>query len=197
MTADRDTVRIFVAVGISGEARELLVDAVQRISSEVPNGIQWVRPEGMHLTLKFLGNIPAPRLPPLVECLKPVAEAARPFSLELAGLGMFPNRRVPRVLWAGADGDLEVLAELQRASESAITALGHPAEGRPFRPHITLGRPRRSLSDTQRARVGEIVSRTSPPSAVRWTVTSLEVMETELHPTGARHTIVVSHDFGG
>ena len=192
MTTASDTVRVFVAVGISEDAREQLVDAVDRIRSEVPNGIQWANPAGMHLTLKFLGNIPASGVAPLLECLGPVANKHEAFSLKLDGLGMFPNRRNPRVLWAGASGDLDALSRLQLSAEAAINALGHPPEQRPFRPHITLGRPRRSVTDRQLSRVGSVVSELVPPRTVCWRVTSIEVMRSELHPSGARYTVLGS-----
>ncbi len=195
MTTRKDTVRVFVAVGLSNEAREQLVDAVDRIHGEIPDGIQWARPDGMHLTLKFLGNIPVSRVAPLAECLGPVVAKAQPFPLQLAELGMFPNHRAPRVLWAGTSGDLEALSNLQQAAENAITGLGHQAEERPFRPHITLGRPRRSLSDTRRARIGQAVSELAPPTPVVWKVESVEVMQSELHPSGARYTVLASLDF--
>ena len=196
MTTRGDTARVFVAVGLPDEAREQLEDAVGRIRSEIPDGIQWARPDGMHLTLKFLGNIPASRVASLVDCLGPVAAGSQPFSLELAGLGMFPNRRAPRVLWAGTSGEHEALSRLQQATEVASTALGHPPEERPFRPHITLGRPRRGLSDAQRGRIGDVVSALTPPAPVSWSVRSIEVMQSELHPSGARYTVLASSDFG-
>ena len=192
MTSRTDSVRVFVAVGISAGAREQLIGAVERIRQEVPQGIQWANPGGMHLTLKFLGNIPSAGVGPLLECLGPVASETRPFPLRLAGLGMFPNRRKPRVLWAGVDGDLDALSGLQHASEEAINALGYPSEQRPFRPHITLGRPRRSVSDAQLSRIGSAVSGIVPPSQVGWQVASVDVMQSELHPTGARYTILGS-----
>lgn len=192
MNARSGTVRVFVAVGLSSEAREQLVDAVDRIRQQAPEGIQWADPSGMHLTLKFMGNIPLEDVAPLLDCLKPVAAGHPPFALELAGLGMFPNRHKPRVLWAGVGGDLDALSRLQRDSESAITALGHPPEERPFRPHITLGRPRRTVSDTYRSRVGAVVSGLTPLEEVRWQVDSIEVMQSELHPSGARYTVLGS-----
>ena len=196
MNARSDIVRVFVAVGLSVEAREQLVGAVGRIREEAPDGIQWADPSGMHLTIKFLGNIPSGNVAPLLECLKPVAAGHPSFSLILAGLGMFPNRHKPRVLWAGVDGDLDALSRLQRDSETAITALGHPPEERPFRPHITLGRPRRTVSDSYRGRVGAVVSGLAPPAPVRWTVDSVEVMQSELHPSGARYIVLGSVDLG-
>lgn len=192
MNSPHETVRLFVAVGLSGEAREQLIDAVERIRTEVPQGIQWADPSGMHLTLKFLGNIPATGVEPLLQCLEPVAAAHRPFPLELAGLGMFPNHRAPRVLWVGTGGDLDALTRLQQDAEAAIIGLGYPPEERPFRPHITLGRPRRNLSDSQRGRVGEVVAALAPPARVSWQVEAVDVMRSELHPSGARYTILGS-----
>ncbi len=192
MVSGVETVRVFVAVGISVEAREELAEAVDRIREGVPEGIQWATPEGMHLTLKFLGNIPASSLNPLYECLEPVVEEHSPFQLELAGLGMFPNRRRPRVLWAGVNGGLDMLAQLQMQAEEAITASGHPPEQRPFSPHITLGRPRRSTPDAQLARLGAIVDSLVPPMAVSWRVEAVDVMRSELHRSGARYTVLKS-----
>ena len=194
MTVSSNTVRVFVAVGISDEARKQLVDAVDRIRKEVPDGIQWARPDGLHLTLKFLGNIGVDQVPPLLDCLAPVAADTTPFPLQLAGLGMFPNRRKPRVLWAGLEGDLQALSRLQQSLESAINALGHPPERRPFRPHVTLGRPRRSVSDSQLGRIGRVVAEATPPESVSWNVQSIEVMQSELHPSGARYTVLGSVD---
>ena len=192
MNTRSDVARVFVAVGLSGGAREQLIGAVERIRQQVPEGIQWADPSGMHLTLKFLGNIPSVRVVSLLDSLEPVAASHAPFSLELAGMGTFPNRHKPRVLWAGVDGDLDALSRLQQDAEEAITALGHSPEERPFRPHITLGRPRRSVSDAARGRIGSVVSGLKSPASVRWAVELVEVMQSELHPSGARYTVLGS-----
>ena len=187
---------MLVAVGLSAEALEQLVGAVSRIRSDVTDGVQWANPEGMHLTLKFLGNIPASSLVPLYECLEPVVGGHLPFQLELAGLGMFPNRRRPRVLWAGVNGDLDALGRLQHSTEDSITALGHRSEQRPFSPHITLGRPRRSVSDAELGRLGAVVSKVVSPQPVSWRVNTVDVMQSELHPSGARYTVLRSFELG-
>lgn len=192
MAGATETVRVFVSVGLSAEARETLVDAMERIRSEIPDGIQWARPDGMHLTLKFLGNIPSANVSPLLGCVGELASDNRGFGLKLTGLGMFPNRRKPRVLWAGVGGDMGALSSLQQAAEAAINALGYPPEQRPFRPHITLGRPRRSASDPQLARIGAVVSGLTPPPPVDWQVDCVDVMRSELHPSGARYTVLGS-----
>ena len=190
MASPSDSVRVFVSVGLSTEARGALIDAVERIRQEVPEGIQWARPAGMHLTLKFLGNISSINVPSLLECVREVACAHPSFGLKLTRLGMFPNRRKPRVLWAGVGGDLDALSSLQQAGEDAINALGYSPEQRPFRPHITLGRPRRSVSDSQLTRIGTVVSSLTPPSPISWRVECVDVMRSELHPSGARYTVL-------
>ena len=192
MTTRSDTVRVFVSVGLSADARDQLVEAVTRIRAEVPESIQWASPDGMHLTLKFLGNIPSSHVSSLLACIEELARANPAFGLNLAGLGMFPNRRNPRVLWAGAGGDLDALSSLQQAAEDAINALGYPPEQRPFRPHITLGRPRRSVPDAQLVRIGALVSGLTPPAPVSWRVESVDVMRSELRPSGARYTVLGS-----
>lgn len=197
MTGRRETVRVFVAVGLSAEARLQLVDAVERIRRDVPEGIQWANPDGMHLTLKFLGNIPAESVAPLLGCVESVSATHAPFPLELAGMGVFPNRRRPRVLWAGVGGDLDALACLQRATEDAINDIGFRPEERPFRPHITLGRPRRNVSDGQLGRIGSVVSSIEPTGSVTWRVENVDVMRSELHPSGARYTVLGAARLGG
>ena len=196
MAAAADTVRVFVSVGLSSDARDQLVEAVTRIRAEVPEGIQWSSPYGMHLTLKFLGNIPSSHVSPLLACVEELARANPAFVLNLAGLGIFPNRRKPRVLWGGIGGNLNALSSLQQVAEEAINALGYPPEQRPFRPHITLGRPRRSVPDAQLVRIGAVVSGLTPPAPVSWRVESVDVMRSELHPSGARYTVLGSGRLG-
>ena len=196
MAARADTVRVFVSVGLSAKAREALADAVGRIRREVPEGIQWAKPGGMHLTLKFLGNIPSNGVSPLLDRVRDVARANPAFPLELTGLGMFPNRRRPRVLWAGVGGDLDALSSLQQSAEDAINLLGYAPERTPFRPHVTLGRPRRNVSDAQLARIGNVVSELAPPAPVSWRVECVDVMRSELHPSGARYTVLGSGALG-
>ena len=190
-------IRAFVAVGIAAAAREQLSGAAGRIRERIPDGIQWANPDGMHLTLKFMGNLPVSAVAPLLEALEAAAAGRRPFALELAGLGAFPHRRPPRVLWAGVGGDLEALAGLQQAAEAAITGLGYPPETRRFAPHITLGRPRRGLSDAQLSRIGAAVYGVAPPRPAGWRVTSVELMRSELLPSGARYTALGSAALGG
>ena len=197
MNVHRNSIRAFIAVPIGDQARAALADAAERIRREIPDGIQWANPAGIHLTLKFLGNIPPSAVAPLLKSLVPAAAAQPPFTLQLAGLGTFPHRRNPRVLWAGVGGDTDALSNLQKSIETALTALGHPPESRPFQPHLTLGRPRRGLSNTQLSRIAAAVSNLAPPPPEIWPVSSIELIQSELHPSGARYTVLGAAALGG
>ena len=192
MAASGERIRVFIAVGVSGEAREALAEVAGRLRGRLPEGVQWARLEGLHLTLKFLGNISPRMAGPLAECLQAPAQEAAPFRLGLAELGVFPNPRRPRVLWAGLEGDLNALAGLQAAVEQAVTGLGYAAEERPFSPHITLGRVRRGVSGAALDRVADAMAEAAPPTPVSWTVDEVRVMRSHLLPTGAEYTVIGS-----
>jgi 2'-5' RNA ligase len=119
-----------------------VVDAVRALP--LPDGardVRWVRLDGLHLTLRFLGPTPEPRIAPTMTAVDAVASAARgPFDIELAGAGTFPPGRRPRTLWIGLTDGTEALAELAAATGSALLEAGWPEDGRPFKPHLTLAR---------------------------------------------------------
>jgi RNA 2',3'-cyclic 3'-phosphodiesterase len=111
--------------------------------------LRWARPEGMHLTLRFLGDATPDEIDHMATLLKPVAAATEAIEATVAGLGLFPDRGRPRVLWLAISAD-EPLLRLQASCEAAAVAAGFPREPRPFRAHLTLGRwrdrvPRSSL----------------------------------------------------
>jgi 2'-5' RNA ligase len=133
------TTRTFIALPVPGAVRTKL-EALQRSLAQGTEEARWVGPDAFHLTLAFLGDVADPDLNTV--CLA-VAESVRKqprFSLQVRGLGAFPDAGRPRVLWAGIDGDLEALASVQRAAFDAATRAGYrPADER-FHPHVTLAR---------------------------------------------------------
>ena len=135
--------RAFVAVDISPEARLTLAAAVDSLQNEGVAGVRWVRPSGIHVTLKFLGEID-PGLPGgILDALRRTGEGLSPFRLGLAGLGAFPRPEAARVIWAGLDGDVDQLKGLQRDVDREVSPVaGLPPDKRPFAPHLTLGRVR-------------------------------------------------------
>jgi 2'-5' RNA ligase len=132
--------RLFAAVPIPDPAREQILDLLTDLrKGDWP--VRWVHEEGLHLTLKFFGEVGADRLDVIMEAMRFAAEGAGPQSLALGELGAFPSRNRPRILWVGirAPPSLELL---QDRIERGFEAIGFPPEGTPFQPHVTLGRVR-------------------------------------------------------
>jgi 2'-5' RNA ligase len=138
-----EKMRSFVAIEIPEGLRQKLRELLRGLKSTGAD-VKWVRPEGMHLTLKFLGDADRETLESLSLSLGPVVEKFSPFEIQAQGVGGFPSFRSPRVIWAGLIEPRGVLSALQREIESTTAGFGFPPEGRPFNPHLTLGRVRSS-----------------------------------------------------
>ncbi len=139
----RHTVRTFVAVEIGAENRQAAGRLIQSLRGAGAD-VKWVAPENLHLTLKFLGDVPNERLAEVCRAVEQAAGAQAPFVLELRGAGAFPNAARPRVIWLGTGEGTEPSISLAEAVEQALEGLGFRREARRFHPHLTLGRMRRS-----------------------------------------------------
>ncbi|HTV55417.1 MAG TPA: RNA 2',3'-cyclic phosphodiesterase [Terriglobia bacterium] len=142
--------RAFVAIELPSEIQDALTEVQTRIQARLRSralgnaGFRWALPQGIHLTLKFLGEISDVQSTHVVDCLSRLGSFER-IRVEVKGYGFFPDRRRPQVLWAGLIAP-PALAELARRIEGALAAMGFPAENRKFAPHLTLARlktPRR------------------------------------------------------
>ena len=118
--------------------------ALVRPARELPvaGQVRWARPENVHLTLKFLGDVPEEDVAPVTEALEPVRSRHEPFEAELSGFGAFPSTRRARILWAGIGEGSEPLRDLARDVEASLEPLGFEREDRAYVPHLTLGRAR-------------------------------------------------------
>jgi RNA 2',3'-cyclic 3'-phosphodiesterase len=136
--SDQTRIRSFAALALEDHVRVALADLQRQLAPRLA-GIRFVRPEGSHLTLRFLGDASAAQLERLRPLLAEAAAACAPGEARVAEVGTFPERGCPRVLWLGLAVPPQVL-ELQQACERAARQLGFTPETRPFRPHLTLGR---------------------------------------------------------
>jgi 2'-5' RNA ligase len=185
-------VRAFIAVPLPLELKAKL-SAVQQQLRTIPAEAAWVSEAGFHLTLKFLGEVAPTQIGPVVACMSEAARRARPFQLTLAGIGAFPHESAARILWVGITDQTGLLRELQRTLEVRLAHLGYAGDGRPYTPHLTLARlkrvPRRGelqslLKVHQQLVIGE------------FTVGALHLMESHLHPSGARYATVKALPLG-
>ena len=129
--------RLFVALDIPDAVRRALRELIARLKPECPDA-RWVRPEGMHLTLKFLGETDGAKLDSIKAALSPI-HSDRPVDLDFRGLGFFPHEFHPRVIWCGVKGSSN-LAILAASVDAALQPLGFSRESREFSPHLTLAR---------------------------------------------------------
>lgn len=149
--------------------------------------IQWVKPESIHLTLKFLGDIPEDRVPDIQAALACVADRHVRFAVAAEGLGVFPDVRAPRVLWVGLTNHVDTLKRVAADAEAALSAIGFPPDPKLFHPHLTLARIKERSRDVGRALTADrIVEQAAPIGAVM--VNAIALMKSELKPSGAVHT---------
>jgi 2'-5' RNA ligase len=185
------TVRTFIAVDLPAEVKTQIGGIIAELKP-LSSSIRWVRSEGLHMTLKFLGEIPQERLPEIFAATERAALSRTPFSFVLARMGGFPNLRRPRVLWIGVQDGGEHLKGLQVAVEGALVACGFPGERRTFSPHLTIGRVRSPKG------LEPVLDRLPSISyqSEEITVSSVQVMRSQLQPTGAVYTTLKAFPMG-
>ena len=179
-------VRAFIAVDISQEARDALAEVVERLKVRGVSGVRWLRPEGIHLTLKFLGDIDPSRVDEILGAMERVAQGTGSLTFSLSELGAFPNPDRPRVIWVGLKGDLDPLGELQaRIDQEMHLTEGFPREDRSFTPHLTLGRVRDNLSGEERRQAGKALTEVALEAEASWEVKEVILVRSTLTPGGA------------
>lgn len=183
-----EEIRAFIAVEMSPDMKTALSALQDRLQPRQHPYAKWVDPQGIHLTLKFLGNV---RRSQVTDIERAIAEASRgvaPFRLQLGGLGAFPSLGRPRVIWVALTGDVEPLSALQGAIDQALLPLGFARESRAFTPHLTLARLRERASPEERRRIGDLVRATEPGDATAMEADAVSLMRSTLTPQGALYT---------
>lgn len=199
MNENSPTIRSFVAIELPAEARAWCQAAIERARrglGPTASAVRWVNPDGIHLTLKFLGAVPTDQLTALIDQLRIALASQASFTLSIGGLGVFPGPRAPRVLWVSIMGDLEALGACQQRVESATAPLGFPSEKRAFTPHLTFGRVRETATPEQRAAIGALPAAWPPGTSAPFQVTSASLMQSHLGPGGARYSQLAELPFG-
>ncbi|HLY31897.1 MAG TPA: RNA 2',3'-cyclic phosphodiesterase [Ktedonobacterales bacterium] len=180
--------RTFLALAVSDEARRALGRLRTSLAQALPS-VRFADLAGVHLTLAFLGSLDVGQLALATEAAQAVAKGNAPMQLALGRLGIFGPPHAPRVLWVGVGGAMDHLLALQRRLADELAARGFPRESRPFAAHLTLARLSRPLSPDEQIRLQETLVRPMAHDA-SWQITTLDVMASELRPTGARYTLL-------
>jgi 2'-5' RNA ligase len=204
-----EQIRCFVAIELPLEIKAELTRLEDSLKSAGIGSAKWVDPLGVHLTLKFLGNVASEKIPEVIETLDKAIQGVSPFSLEIGSLGGFPNRQSPQVIWVGVEGELAKLIELQRRVERELVPLGFPQESRSFTPHLTLARLKGKIPTGEKQQISRRPSSVGASLAERLSqnqragkpaptfhVEAIHLIRSQLTPRGAIYTPLASLKLG-
>jgi 2'-5' RNA ligase len=175
------SIRTFIAVELPPAVTFLLGKVQEDLKSK---GIRakWVKPENIHLTLKFLGNVSPDDIEKINRAMAGAVGSFAGINLIAKGVGVFPGMRRPRVIWVGLGGQIQLLLDMQRALENSLEPLGFKREKRSFKGHLTLGRIRKTI---QPSRIRQIMQEYAALTSEEFTVSRITLFKSELKPTGA------------
>lgn len=179
-----DSIRAFIAV----ELPQALTADIQRLQDKLKKQglhLRWIRPQNIHLTLKFLGNIDAKDVVYITKTLGQAVQPHNAFTLAPQGLGIFPNLKNPKVVWIGVSGDTAKLVALQRSIDDALHILGFAKEKRPFRGHLTIGRVKGRIDSR---RIAEALKSCGLFTSDPFNVDRLALIKSDLRPQGPIYT---------
>lgn len=180
-----EQVRCFIAIELTEEVKRGLKTIQAQLKSGGQFPVKWVDPYGIHLTLKFLGNVAEDRLGEITAAMEEASHGVSPFQLEVRELGVFPNPRRVQVAWVGVGGEVEKLGTLQQRLESGLEGLGFAPENRRFTPHLTLARVRDQASADERERFGQLIADTGFEAGYSLPVEAINLMRSQLTREGA------------
>ena len=180
-----EQIRSFIAIELPDGLRLELARLQATLRQPDDRWVKWVDPQGIHLTLKFLGNIPADKISPITGAMEAAVQGISPFCLEVSKLGAFPNLRQVQVIWVGVSGETDRLRELQQHLDSELEPLGFSPEKRGFTAHLTLARLRHQAPTDERQKLGQVISAAEFRSAHLIEVKAINLMKSQLTREGA------------
>ena len=190
MDARRENMRCFVAIELPEDVKRTLhlTTEALRKSADLKGPVKWVNADAIHLTLKFLGDVPSSRLDELKCAVQGACADTAPLHLGLGTLGVFPSARNPRVIWVGLEGDEHTLGQLAGYVDEAMAKLGFPRETRPYTAHLTLGRVRREATNLERSTISAALAGIPALQSASFDAREVSLMRSHLSPQGARYT---------
>ncbi|HXS67255.1 MAG TPA: RNA 2',3'-cyclic phosphodiesterase [Candidatus Polarisedimenticolia bacterium] len=187
--------RLFVAISPPEDVKDQIEKAQRELRDVLQeNSVRWTKRDQFHLTLKFLGNVAAPRVAELIESLRVACSQFKALPLHAERIGFFPNMRYPRVVWAWVHDGGEFLPKLQQAIESSVKNFTVEEPEGEFTGHVTLGRVqriKRPQAEILAKKALEMVNR----SFGEWTANNIELIRSELLPGGSRYTTLAEIPF--
>ena len=190
-----EKIRSFIAMELPQDLKVQLAKLQSRLKTDRPR-VKWVSPDGIHLTLKFLGDVDAARIAQVTQAMTEAVKGIQSFELTVGQLGVFPNPQKVQVVWVGLEGDLTTLDSLYRQLEDSMAKIGFPPENRGFKPHLTLARVGNEALPDERKRFGDLVTACKADINYSMKASSLSLMKSVLAPSGASYTRLSLIEFG-
>jgi RNA 2',3'-cyclic 3'-phosphodiesterase len=187
-------IRSFLAFELPSQIRQVLLRVHDELK-RLPLDVRWVRPEGIHLTVVFMGDVREEDMAPIIEGVGEASLPYGPFSMALQGMGCFPNSRNPRVLWLGVESDLERMSQFRDDLQQKLLPFGIPSEARAFRPHLTLGRFKKP--GKKEAALEELLLKHRGLTSPVCSLNELVLFKSDLKPGGAVYTKTASWGLRG
>jgi RNA 2',3'-cyclic 3'-phosphodiesterase len=181
-------IRAFIAITPPTTLQQTMAE-VRQVFQDLSLPWRWVTPDHIHLTLRFLGNVPDESVTLLLQAMEQAAQGQTAFPLRARALGCFPHPARPRVLWVGLDDPSQALGRLNERLMTALTPLGFPPEDRPFHPHLTLARVQNRMLSSQ---LLSMLQTYQNRDFGEFLVTQLHIVQSQLQRGGALHTILRS-----
>jgi 2'-5' RNA ligase len=175
--------RTFIAIEIPPEINSALMD-LQTELRRAGADVSWTKPENLHLTLNFLGEVDEKRIVDVERACVSSAAEFQPFTLSLNDTGVFPNARQPKVLWAGLSGGIEIVIAIRNRLGDRLSLIGFKRDEKKFHPHLTVGR----LKSNKKVRELLALADAYRLPALSFLVTEIVLMKSELQPAGAKYT---------
>ncbi len=181
------SIRAFIAIPLPEEVKR----AIHSLGKElVEKGLRLrlVRPEGIHCTIRFLGNIEENQVDAISQAMEKAAEKTKSSRLSTAGLGVFPNPLRARVIWVGIEGDLAPINTIFNSLQDELEAIGFEREKRGFSPHLTIGRWKNPLNSAEKGILQRVLEEHKSWRGGEFDVKEIVLYLSQLHPSGARYT---------
>jgi 2'-5' RNA ligase len=198
MTVESSTeqLRLFVAIPMPETVRNEIIGAqqeMQRLAAR--DAVRWTKPEQFHLTLRFLGDVPAERVAALQEAVNAVCAGEPALRLRAQGVGFFPNVRSPRIIWAGINDGEGRLVDLQKKIEAAVQSFAEKPSSENFTGHVTIGR----VKFLKRHDIEKLAAHAQAAKERlfgEWTANEVEIIQSQLLPVGAQHFLLAKCRLG-
>src|SRR4051812_44446480 len=188
-----DRLRLFVAIQVPESVKEKLREVqreLQRLLAKA--SVRWTVSEQIHLTLRFFGSVQTEHLLQLQTALANACAGTHRLELQARGLGGFPQKRAPRVVWAGVQDRTNQLAPIQKSIQTATAHLGEKPESRDFSAHLTLGRIK-EIRRAEESALREFITNQTNLLCGEWPVTAIDLFQSQLGPSGAKHSVICNY----